>query len=75
MLDLHALDIDERAMALEDQTDYEHRWLMDSRTGDLIVWTSDTGIDGHQPVDIVDLDLLPVEPIDSGRPTPATAPG
>ena len=43
MLDLHALDIDERAMALEDQTDYEHRWLMDSRTGDLIVWTSDTG--------------------------------
>jgi hypothetical protein len=46
MLDLGSLDVDEIAIALSDQTDYEHRWLLDPRTGQLAFWTSDTGIGG-----------------------------
>ena len=49
MLDLGKLDVDEIAMALSDQTDYEHRWLIDPRTGEIVFWTSDTGIDGENP--------------------------
>jgi hypothetical protein len=33
-LDLNTLDVEEIATALADQTDYEHRWLIDSRTGE-----------------------------------------
>ena len=48
MLDLNGLDIDELAMAVADQTDYEHRWLIDPRTGQSVIWTSDTGFDGER---------------------------
>jgi hypothetical protein len=65
MLDLSAVDLEELAMALEDQTDYEHRWLIDPRTGQLALWTSDTGIDGENPVEIDDLDLVAIEPVPS----------
>jgi hypothetical protein len=65
VLDLNSLDLDEIAEALADQTDYEHLWLIDPRTGDIAFWTSDTGIDGHTPVDLEDLDLLPIEPLPS----------
>jgi hypothetical protein len=47
MLDLAMIDVDEIAMALADQTDYEHRWLVDPKTGKVVFWTSDTGIDGE----------------------------
>jgi hypothetical protein len=62
VLNLTKLDLDEIAEALADQTDYDHLWLIDPRTGDMTFWTSDTGIDGHTPVDLEDLDLLPIEP-------------
>ena len=62
MLDLAKLDLDEIAMALSDQTDYEHRWLIDPGTGEIVLWTSDTGIDGENPVDLDELDLLPLGP-------------
>jgi hypothetical protein len=65
MLDLNALDVDEIATALSDQTDYEHRWLIDPRTGEISFWTSDTGIDGENPIDLDELDLLPIGPIPS----------
>jgi hypothetical protein len=65
MLDLNALDVDEIATALSDQTDYEHRWLIDPRTGEIAFWTSDTGIDGENPIDLDELDLLPIDPIPS----------
>ncbi len=65
MLDLNGLDIDELAMAVADQTDYEHRWLIDPRTGQSVIWTSDTGIDGEHPVDVEDLDLIPIDPVPS----------
>lgn len=63
MLDLGRLDVDEIAMALSDQTDYEHRWLLDPRTGQVAFWTSDTGIDGENPVDPDKLDLIPIDPL------------
>jgi len=65
MLDLGGIDIEEIATALADQTDYEHRWLLDPRTGQVVFWTSDTGIDGENPVEMDELDLIPIDPIPS----------
>jgi hypothetical protein len=65
MLDLSGIDVEEIATALADQTDYEHRWLIDPRTGQVVFWTSDTGIDGENPVEIDELDLIPIDPLPS----------
>ena len=65
MLDLNALDVDEIATALSDQTDYEHWWLIDPQTGEFAFWTSDTGIDGENPIDLDELDLLLIDPLPS----------
>ncbi len=65
MLDVGRLDVDEIATALSDQTDYEHRWLIDRRTGGIAFWTADTGVDGENPVDLDDLDLMPIDPLPS----------
>ncbi|HTD76832.1 MAG TPA: UPF0158 family protein [Chloroflexota bacterium] len=65
MLDLSSLDLEEIAAALGDQTDYEHRWLINPQTGQVVLWTSDTGIDGQTPVDLDDLDLLGIDPLPS----------
>jgi len=65
MLDLSGIDVEEIATALADQTDYEHRWLVDPRTGQVAFWTSDTGIDGENPVEIDELDLIPIDPLPS----------
>jgi uncharacterized protein UPF0158 len=65
MLDLSRLDLDEIAQALSDQTDYEHRWLINPDTGEILVWTSDTGIDGETPIDLDELDELPINPLPS----------
>jgi hypothetical protein len=63
MLELRDIDVDEIATALADQTDYDHRWLLDPATGQVAFWTSDTGIDGENPVEIDELDLIPIDPI------------
>ncbi|WBB54678.1 hypothetical protein [Verrucosispora sp. WMMD573] len=55
----------EFAAALEDQTDYEHRWLINPKTGEVVFWTTDGGIDGHTSVDLDDLDLVVVDPLPS----------
>jgi len=65
MLDLRGIDIEEIANALADQTDYEHRWLVDPRTGKVAFWTSDTGVDGENPVEIDELDLVVIDPLPS----------
>jgi hypothetical protein len=67
MLDLAALDLGEIATALEDQQGYEHRWLVNSRTGEIVFWTADCGIDGQHPVDLDDLDpdLVGIDPLPS----------
>jgi hypothetical protein len=65
MLDLDTLDIEAITTALSDQTDYEHRWLIDPRTGEIAFWTSDLGIDGQNPVDLDEVDLTPIDPLPS----------
>jgi Uncharacterised protein family (UPF0158) len=65
MFDLNRLDLEEIATALADQTDHEHAWLINPETGDVVFWTSDTGIDGQTPVDLDDLDLICVDPLPS----------
>ncbi|GAB0101333.1 UPF0158 family protein [Nocardia sp. JMUB6875] len=62
---LDKMNLDEIATALADQTDYEHRWLIDPRTGEIAFWTADTGIDGRTPVDLDELDLVPIDPLPS----------
>ena len=65
MLELDAIDVEEIANALADQTDYEHRWLIDPRTGEVAFWTSDLGIDGENPVQLDELDLVLIDPLPS----------
>jgi hypothetical protein len=65
MLDIHAIDVEEIATALADQTDYEHRWLIDPRTGEVAFCTSDAGIDGENPIELDDLDLVLIDPLQS----------
>jgi len=65
VLDLGSLDLEEIANALADQTDYEHQWLIDPRTGEIVCWTADTGIDGQTPVDLDELDLVGIHPLPS----------
>jgi hypothetical protein len=65
MLDLSRLDLEEIATALEDQTDYERRWLINPQTGEIMFWTTDGGIDGRSPVDLDDLDLVGIDPLPS----------
>jgi Uncharacterised protein family (UPF0158) len=65
VLDLSSLDLEEIADALADQTDYEHRWLINPETGEIAFWTADTGVDGQTPVDLDDLDLVCIDPLPS----------
>jgi Uncharacterised protein family (UPF0158) len=65
MLDLSNVDLEEIANALSDQTDYEHPWLINPDTGEIAFWTADTGIDGHTPVDLDELDLVVIDPLPS----------
>ena len=50
MLDLNRLDLEEIATALADQTDYEHRWLINPRDRGSRVLDVRYGIDGQTPV-------------------------
>ena len=63
MLELDAIDVEEIATALADQTDHEHRWLIDPRTGEIAFWASETGIDGENPVELDERDLILIDPL------------
>lgn len=65
VLDLSILDLEEIANALADQTDNDHRWLINPETGEIAFWTDDTGIDGQTPVDLDELDLVCIDPLPS----------
>ena len=65
MLDLDSIDVEEIAAALADQTDYDHRWLLNPVTAEVVFWTSDTGIDGENPVEIDELDHILIDPLPS----------
>jgi hypothetical protein len=63
VLELGSLDLEEIAIALADQSDYEHRWLIDPKTGEIVFWTADIGVDGQTPVDLDELDLVCIDPL------------
>jgi len=65
MLDLSQLDLEEIATALAGQADYEHRWLINPQTGEIVFWTAEGGIGGQTPIDLDDLDLLGIGPLPS----------
>jgi hypothetical protein len=65
VLDLSSIDLDGIASALSDRTDYEHHYLINPETGDIAIWTTDTGLDGQTPVDLDDLDMLVIDPLPS----------
>jgi hypothetical protein len=59
------LDLEEIATALQDHNGWDHCWLIDPRSGQIGFWTEDSGIDGRTPVDLEELDLIPIEPLPS----------
>lgn len=61
VFDLDAFDAEEIGNALADQANYEHRWLVDPGTGEVAFWTSDLGIDDENPVELDELDLIPID--------------
>jgi hypothetical protein len=65
MLGLDKFDLEEIGTALQDQTDFEYFHLVDPRTGQMGLWTTDGGIDGEHPVDLDELDLIAIEPLPS----------
>jgi hypothetical protein len=65
VLDLNSLDLDEIASSLADQTDYDHLWLINPATDEVVLWTADTGVDGHNSVDLDELGLVGVRPLPS----------
>ena len=65
MLDLDRLDLEQIATALGDQANYEYQWLINPETGEVVFWTAETGIDGHTPVDLDELDLVGINPLPS----------
>jgi hypothetical protein len=63
VLELSKLDLEEIVVARDDREEYERRWLIDPLTGEIVFWTSDTGIDGQNPIDLDELDhLVRIEP-------------
>jgi len=64
MLDIDRIDLSGLAAALEDQSPFEHRWLINPETGELVFWTEDDGIDG-ETVDLDELDLVAIDPVPS----------
>ncbi|MFJ8582226.1 UPF0158 family protein [Micromonospora sp. NPDC093277] len=65
MRDPDEFDLEEIAAALEDQSAYDHRWLIDPASGEVLLWTADGGIDGKTPVDLEELDLVLIDPAPS----------
>jgi hypothetical protein len=66
MLEIDKFDLDQIAYALSDQNLYdEHLNLVDPETGEILLWTRDGGIDGTNPVDLDDLDLVAIRPLPS----------
>jgi hypothetical protein len=57
------VDLEGIVSALADQNDYEHCWLINPDTGEIALWTADTGIDGQTPVDLDELDLVVIDPL------------
>ncbi len=61
------MDLDEIAQALADQTHDGHQWLLDPATGELHIWTLDSGLVGQDLADedLEQTDLVPIHPLPS----------
>lgn len=64
-LDLNSINLEDIALALSDQDHDEHMRLINPETGAIEYWTPDTGIDGQNPVDLDELDLIGIHPLPS----------
>ena len=64
MINLNAVDLDEVASALADQS-FEHSFLIDPDSGAISFWTEDGGLDGEHPVDLDEVDLIVIRPLPS----------
>lgn len=40
-------------------------WLVNPDSGEIVLWTADTGIDGQTPIDLDDLGLIGIRPLAS----------
>jgi len=65
VLELNGLDLEEIALALADQGAYEHRWLINPLTREIVFWTAEAGIDGQTSADLDELDLVGIDPLPS----------
>jgi hypothetical protein len=66
MLEIEKFDLDEIAYALSDQSlADEHLQLVNPETGELAFWSREGGIDGTNPIDLDELDFVPVRPLPS----------
>jgi len=63
MLDLDAVDVEEIANALADQTDYDHRWLIDPETGGWPSGPATSASTGENPAELDELDLISIDPL------------
>jgi len=67
VLEVDKINLEDVVTALNDGETYEHRWLIDSRTGEVVYWTEEFGLAG-EPIDPDDLDpeLIPIDSTPSG---------
>ncbi len=56
MLKLSDVDLEEIGQALQDQEQYERCYLINEQAGEIVFWSSDSGIDGDNRIDLDDLD-------------------
>lgn len=69
MLDPTEVNLSELASALADRDDYDTQWFIDPGTGEIRLWTRDSGLDG-EPVEldeVDEVDLVPIEPLPSSE--------
>ena len=65
VLDLQRIDLDEIATALQDQNTSDRAYLIDPRTGEIALWTTEGGIDGQHRVEVEELELIPIDALPS----------
>ncbi|HEX6500708.1 MAG TPA: UPF0158 family protein [Micromonosporaceae bacterium] len=63
MFDLESIDLYQVMRALTDDEQGEHRWLFDTGTGQILLWTSSGGLSGTEPVPLEWLDVVPIDPL------------
>lgn len=63
MFDLESIDLYQLMRALTDDEQGEHRWLLDTGSGQILLWTQSGGLSGTEPVPLEWLDVVPIDPL------------